>query len=54
MNNMVIETSSFLDFGERGKFGLILLTKENDEYMLKSYVNNFEIENYFLKAIGFL
>lgn len=46
--------SSFFDFGERGKLGLFLLTKVEKDYQIAGYINNFDIENYFLKSIGFL
>ena len=49
-----VEMSSFFDFGERGKLGFFILDKTSENYSLVSYLNNFEIENYFLKAIGFL
>lgn len=55
LKNMEIEMASFFDFGERGKLGFLLLEKnEKDELKLVSFLNNFDIENYFLKSIGFL
>ena len=45
--------SSFFDFGERGKLGFFIQFKEDEIIKIGAVLNNFEIENYFLKAIGF-
>lgn len=46
--------TSFFDFGERGKLGFFILHKEENKLKISAFLNNFEIENYFLKAIGFI
>lgn len=44
--------TTFFDFSERGKLGLISL-EENEKGVqtLAMYINNVEVENYYLKAL---
>ncbi len=53
MDELEIINSSFFDFGERGKLGFLNIIKDGENITIKSFLNNYEIENYFLKAIAF-
>ena len=38
----------------KSKLGIISVEKNDTNYKISTYINNYEIDNYFLKAIGFI